>query len=59
MSGKASFTQVSYDNEKAKFVNMAPSDVDAPAKKSCTKAEAASCKKKVKAAKVVKTSVKE
>ena len=54
MSGKVSVSQVRYDMESAKFVNLSPKEM-----KSCNKANATSCKKEVKSAKVVKTSVKE
>lgn len=61
MSGKVSYTQVRYDMESSKFVNVAPSDEKAKEAKlkECSKAKATSCKKEVKSAKVVKTSVKE
>lgn len=57
ISGKVTYSQVEFDEASAKFVNLAPSDMKSE-KKACDK-KSTTCTKKVQAAKVVKTSIKE
>ncbi len=52
VTGKLSVSEVLYDSEKGQFVNVSPKEL-----KECSKADQKACKKKLKKAKVVKTSV--